>query len=438
MPSEILLKMFSYLDAVNLLSVGCVNRRFYHLANDNLIWVRIYAEAFSLKRSHWKVNQAEETAVCSSPLAPEDRDAGHWKKKYIAKQVASVKAAVAQLLQPVNLYTGLPVRIKEALRVSGLGWIIILRDKNGKEYVTERADLSVNDTSVTITWYGKNWPRLATLSTLDLCGVTPVFMDQNKSPGRNGGVSRPRWRSLIAKYSLSDLREATPMGCDGLVRVFCLSPALLVGLWKREDELAFVTATLHLHQLMEKSTLGSPTVPYELPPHSPFLDDIAEYGLHGYQLHMDLHSGGLSYLCATFRNLFSTKGDIAGGHMKLPVINLNNPTQHVPLIGKVGLCWRTNIFEGCIKGCAIMDSTLLDDSGKPFWCFSSPVYMRPSRSPCGTCSFLGQQYCVDYEDGEGRAHADVVWIEETREYFIISLAFYLSVARINRWFGTQY
>lgn len=36
MPPEILLKILSYLDAVTLLCAGCVNRRFYHLANDNL------------------------------------------------------------------------------------------------------------------------------------------------------------------------------------------------------------------------------------------------------------------------------------------------------------------------------------------------------------------------------------------------------------------
>ena len=34
LPSEILLKILSYLDAVALLCAGCVNRRFYHLAND--------------------------------------------------------------------------------------------------------------------------------------------------------------------------------------------------------------------------------------------------------------------------------------------------------------------------------------------------------------------------------------------------------------------
>ncbi|XP_037661803.1 F-box only protein 15 isoform X1 [Choloepus didactylus] len=434
MPSELLLKIFSYLDAVTLLCIGCVNKRLYHLASDNLIWIRIYSTAFSPKRSNWKVNSVEKTAVSVSLLSVKDKEAGYWKKEYIAKQIASVKAALAPILRPVNPYTGLPVKVKEALRVSGLGWVIILKDKNEKEYIMEHVDLSINDASVTVVWYSKNWPSLATLSTLDLCGVTPVFMDQHKVPTKNG----PRWHSLIAKYNLSSLTESTMIGCDGLIRIFCLNPGLLLGLWKMEEELAFVMAHLHFHQLMERSTLGSATVPYELPPHSPFLDDDPEYGLHGYHLHVDMHSGGVSYLCGTFRNLFSKKGNIENGYVKLIVISLKNNAQHLPLIGKVGLSWRTDIFEGCLKSCYVMDLTLLDESGKPFWCFSSPVCMRSPPRPSEGPNFLGQEYYVDYLDSAGKVHLELVWIEETEEYFIVDLALYLSVAKVNHWFGTKY
>lgn len=84
-----------------------------------------------------------------------------------------------------------------------------------------------------------------------------------------------------------------------------------------------------------------------------------------------------------------------------------------------------------------MDITLLDEYGKPFWCFSSPVCMRalgPSDGP----SFLGQTSCVDYVDSEGKVHVELVWIKETEEYFIVSLVLYLRIAKINRWFGTAY
>ncbi|XP_073754134.1 F-box only protein 15 isoform X3 [Callorhinus ursinus] len=363
MPSEILLKIFSYLDAVTLLCAGCVNRRFYHLANDNFIWIRIYSTAFSPKRSNWKVNSAETTAVSMNLLSVEDKEAGYWKKEYITKQRASVKAALAQVLQPVNTYTGLPVKTKEALR--------------------------------------------------------------------------PRWHSLIAKYNLSNLTESTMIGWDRLIRIFCLHPGLLVGLWKREEELAFVMANLHFHHLVEKSTLGSATVPYELPPHTPLLDDNPECGLHGYQLHVDMHSAGIFYMCGTFRSLFTKKGSIENGYVKLVVISFKNNTEHLPLIGKVGLSWRTDVFNGCIKSCSIMDVTLLDEYGKPFWCFSSPVCMR-SSGPSDGPNFLGHTYYVDYVDSEGKVHMELVWIRETEEYFIVSLVLYLRIAKINHWFGTTY
>lgn len=45
-------------------------------------------------------------------------------------------------------------------------------------------------------------------------------------------LQRPRWHSLIAKYSLGDLPGSAVMGCDGIVRLLRLDPGLLVGLWK--------------------------------------------------------------------------------------------------------------------------------------------------------------------------------------------------------------
>ncbi|XP_008072122.1 F-box only protein 15 isoform X2 [Carlito syrichta] len=434
MPPEILLKIFSYLDDVSLLLTGCVNRRFYHLTNDNFIWMRIYSIAFSPKRFNWDVDSVEETAVSMSILSVEDKETGYWKKEYIRKQIASVKTSVAHVLQYVNPYTGLPAKTKEALRMSGLGWAIILKEKSGKEYIMEHVDLSINDTSVTVGWYGKNWPCLASLSTLYLYGVTPVFRDWYKNPTQN----RPRWRSLIAKYNLSLLTDSAMIGCDRLIRICCLQPGLLVGLWKKEEELAFVMANLHFRHLLERSTLGSATIPYELPPHSPLLNNSPEYGLYGYQLHVDLHSSGIFYLCAAFRNLFTTKGDIENGYAKLIVINSKNNSDHLPLVGKIGLFWRTNVVDGYIKSCSIMDLTLSDMRREPFWCFSSPVCMKLSAAPLDGPHFLGETYFVDYMDEEGRVHVEMVWIRETEEYFIVNLVLYLSIAKVNHWFGTKY
>lgn len=86
----------------------------------------------------------------------------------------------------------------------------------------------------------------------------------------------------------------------------------------------------------------------------------------------------------------------------------------------------------------MMDVTLLDEYGKPFWCFSSPVRMRPSPSPSDGPTFAGETYCIDYKDSAGTVHVELVWLEETEEYFMVSLVLYLSTAKLNHWFGTEY
>ncbi|XP_045706273.1 F-box only protein 15 isoform X1 [Phyllostomus hastatus] len=434
MPAEILLKILSYLDAAALLCVGCVNRRLYHLANDNVVWIRIYSSAFSPKRYNWSADPGRKAAESVSLLSVEDREAGYWKRQCIAKRMASLRAALAQVLKPVNLYTGLPEKTKEALRVSGVGWVVVLRETSGREHVLEHADLFLNDSSVTVAWHGKAWPPLAALAALDLCGVVPVFADWPKPPAKHG----PRWRSLVARYSLRDVTDSAVLGCDRFVRLFRLDPGLLVGLWKREEELAFVMANLHVSHLVERSVLGSATVPYEPPPPGARSDDSPECGLRGYQLHVDLHSGGAFCLCSTFCNLFADTGGMGHGYVTLVVIRVQNSVEHLPLIGEVGLCWRTGAADGCVQSCSIMDVTLLDEYGKPFWCFSSPVCMRACPGPCDSARVAGQTSCIDYEDAAGAVHMELVRIRETGEFFVVSLELRLSLARINRWFGTRY
>lgn len=92
--------------------------------SSSFIWIKIYSAAFSSKRSHWKVKTVEETATSVSVLSVEDKEVGYWKKEYITKQISSVKAALAHILKPVNPYTGLPVKTKEALRCVGYSWTL--------------------------------------------------------------------------------------------------------------------------------------------------------------------------------------------------------------------------------------------------------------------------------------------------------------------------
>ncbi|NXE21493.1 FBX15 protein, partial [Ardeotis kori] len=436
MPSEMLLKIFSYLDAVSLLSVGCVNKLFYHLANDNGIWLKIYSSCFPPKRTISKKN-SEQTETVSLGCAPlHDRKPGYWKKEYIFKQIAAVKTRVMRLVKPVDPCTGLPCKNKEAMKACNLRWIIVLKDKTGREHVVEKTNVSFKDTSVTILWYSTNWPCLDILSTLKVFGVMPLLPDQSRAASKNG----PRRRSLIAEYHLAKLTESSvAVGADKLVQLFSLNPGLLVGLWKEQNEIAFVMASLHYHKLLERSTLGSATVQYALPPNKPVLDDIdPEYGLHDYSLHLDMHGRSCTYLCGTFKSLFCRKGDIADGYLRLTVVSLKDNTKHLPLSGTLGLSWETDVFKGNVKDCYMMDVTLLDENGKPFWCFSAPVYMELSSKASSLYDYMGHIYTTHYADSEGKVCVELVWLEGTKEYFIVNLVLYISIQKVNNWYGTNY
>ncbi|XP_063155111.1 F-box only protein 15 [Candoia aspera] len=435
-PSEILLKIFSYLDVESLLCIGCVNKLFYHLSNDNVIWFKIYSKSFLPKRKKWRTTSVKETDCTSlSFLELQDSKSRYWKREYIMKKIAAQRSSIIQLLKPINTYIGLPLKTKEAIKISGLRWVILLKDRNGKEHEMDQADISFNETSVTVYWYSNRWPLLDTVSTLQLFGVMPVLLGKDKVHNKNG----PWQRSLIYEYELANLTEnAKKIGCDALVDLYHFDQGLMLGLWKK-SKIAFVMASLHYHQLIERSTLGSATVRHYTAPIKAIPDDIdPEYGMHGYQLHIDLQSRGNTYICSTFRSLFCKKEYVRNGYLRLTVISYKNEAQHLPLDGNIGLFWRTDAFEGTIKNCFIMDLTLLDDSQKPFWCVSVPVNMNLSIKLSTVYRYLGPSYYMNYEDSTGKVYMELIWMEETNEYYIVNLVIYLSTHKVNSYFGTNY
>ncbi|XP_069476810.1 F-box only protein 15 isoform X2 [Ambystoma mexicanum] len=436
LPTEILLKILCYLDSVSLLCMGCVNKRLYELCNDNLIWYRIYSSLAPSKKTYWKSKAVETINNLLHHNTIEEKNIGYWKKEYISKVIAAGKNGIINLLKPVNPYTGLPVNTKEAVTAAGLIWAITLLDKCGKEYVIEQVEVSFNDTSITVFWYGTAWPSLGIVKTLQLHGVTPVLRDRSWVPSKNG----PRRRTLIYEYNLTNLKDSSiQIGSDKLVKVSRLNPGLLLGLWKSGSGIAFVMASLHYHQLLQRSTMGSYNTPFVFPDHKPILDDIdSQYGLHDYQLHIDMHSGGRTYMCGSFSHLYCKKDYIRNGFLKFTVISVKNNKQHAPLAGKIGLLWKTDAFDGNVQNCFMMDVTLLDETEKPFWCVSAPVNIQTYTMPDSLYDFLGEHYVLNYKDLEGKVHMELVWMKETEEYCIINLVIYVTTEKVNSWFGTSY
>ncbi|NXG53604.1 FBX15 protein, partial [Psilopogon haemacephalus] len=391
------------------------------------LWLPIYSQHFKPKRAFWDVSSGPTQSLCSDCAALQERSSDHWKEKYISRQIAAVQMRAISAVKPFR--SPLSCKNREAMRAAGLSWMIVLKEKSGREHLKEKRKVSFQDTSLTILWYGITWPCLDVLSALRLHGVVPLFPQ-----GKRG----PCYHSLIAEYHLADL---TALGADQAVQLFTLKPGLLLGLWKHTKEIAFVSASLHYHQLMERSILGSAARPFAPPAHQPLLDDSdPEHGLHGYCLHFDIHSGTYAYMCGTFRDLFCRKGRIADGYVRLTALSsLQHGMEQCPFTTIPGLSWQTEELEGTVKECCVLDVTLLDEEGENFWCFSAPVSMQLSPRSSSSCFFLHPSYTLEYCEGsEGRVCLELIYVSESRQYIVVSFVIYVSTRKVNEWYGTDY
>ncbi|XP_059501995.1 F-box only protein 15 isoform X2 [Stegostoma tigrinum] len=385
LPWEVLLQIFSYLDISSLLCTGCVSKSFYQIANDNLIWHRIYCRYFTYKRKAWKPKGVDIATEKLSRISIQDYPTGFWKKEYICKYAGLGTRGVGQLLKPINRYTGLPSKYQEAVKALGITWIIVLREKNGKEHVKEQSKAYFNETSATLCWNSTVWPSLSSLKALCVYGVTPLFRP-SKTPALNG----PRRRSLLVEYSLTNLEElSTCVGGDQLIKLQCLYPGMLLGCWQEDGELAVIIASFHFHQLIEKSTLGSVTCQYPSPPHEPMLDDIdPEYGLHGYHCHIALHNGRGSFMSGSFHNIICRKEFIQNGFLRITVISSKKESQHSTITGNLYLPWNTEFLKGNIQPLILLTMDCLLPSSFPGT--SCHISITCTSSDCVTLSFHGK------------------------------------------------
>ncbi|XP_044149118.1 F-box only protein 15 [Bufo gargarizans] len=437
LPCEILLKILSYLDPISLMVVSSVNKRLYELSKDNVIWYKMYI-------SHWKVKQRWQ---CHSmyPLEKKlsdttisDPDPGYWKKTYVREIATAREKKMTQIMKTVKLNRSndLSVNMQKAVKMSGLTWALRFLDVHGKETVIEHTDVHFRDSSLTVTWNSYLWPEFCSLIKVQLHGITPLLTDKCPKPIKNG-LQR---LSLIAEYDLRNKKDfGRFVGQDMHIKLFHIHPWLIVGLWRKSPEIAFVMGTLHYHQLLEKSFWGSADSLYTFPPHVPLLDDIdPQYGLHGYQLHIDMYSGPRTYLCRTFRGLFCRREFIKHGYLRMAAIGLWNNRMHSPLAGKVDFLWETFTLNGRVQNCFLMDVTVSHEAETPYWCFSAPVALCANKTSETLYDFMGQSFELNYKDDMGKVHAELMWMKETDEHYVVNLVLYLKTEKVNSYFGTNY
>lgn len=83
-----------------------------------------------------------------------------------------------------------------------------------------------------------------------------------------------------------------------------------------------------------------------------------------------------------------------------------------------------------------MSLTLLDEFDKHFWCVSSPVSMAPGQTPM-CYDYSGEHFLSRYEDSGGKVEMQLARTGE-QKFVLVSLVFFVPVAKLNRHFGRDY
>ncbi|CAN9508373.1 unnamed protein product [Ophioblennius macclurei] len=420
LPSEILFRILSYLDISSLLCVAEVNKLFHRLASDDVIWFGIYTSEFSSLK--WQPKRMQEE------VQPMERcSVGHWKKKYFRTVAIRQFYEWRKELKVVNPHTGLPLETEHVLRSLKVSWELRLRDIHGQTSRRRQNRAVYSGTSLILRWSGDDLPRYPDISSLQLHAV---HRGAPNSPGR----IIPGWSSLVLDLDVGSAPSQF-LGTDRLVVLRGLPHGVVVGIWRGESRLAFVMISLHLHRLAEKSFLGSPTRPYREPVTAPLAkpSDL-EVGLRGYTLILVLHNTDTQIMLGCFPHLSCDPAQTLNGLVELSVISRTNAAQHRPLSGGVKMLWKSCGLTGSVENCCFMTLNLLDQVKEPFWCESAPVCVR--RILDRRSGYGGDHFLMEHCGAQGHVKTELVWLKDQRQFFLISLAVYVSVVKVNEHFGT--
>ncbi|XP_028289341.1 F-box only protein 15 [Parambassis ranga] len=446
MPCEILLKILSYLDASALHVIGHVSKHFNQLANDNGLWKKVYS-AELLKYNQQKPMSLDALLLKQTLKLMQVVTVVSWKLHYFRTIGFYDLKKRMHVRRSISTHTGLPVnagldlnsrckREKKTqityLRKLHISWGLTVIDKSGREITLDLGLSHISNTSVTLCWYtGDNLPVYKQISTLQLYGIRRIDLN---CPGLN----KPGWRSLITTVDFKDpTRSAQSLGTDRLIEMKLLQPGVVMGVWRDTCSVAFFMFTLHSHRLLERSIFGSLTCPCMELGTARFDDVDPEYGLHGYQLHIALHNIESEFMSERFPSLFCRRDQISDGLIPLAAISSKIISQHIRLPDNITLPWRSEGLQGTVKNCFIMSLTLLEENRKPFLCITTPVSIKADKA--AVCyDWDSATYLMNYQDSDSHVKMKFVWLSEKEQFVLVSLTVYLSVKRVNEYFGREY
>lgn len=189
---------------------------------------------------------------------------------------------------------------------------------------------------------------------------------------------------IILDISQKDLKRLEPIQrakTEGGMRLFRLQvqngSSLVVGTYgDREGTICFISFhLLYVDLLMSVTELTSVTNPK-------YCDIDSTFGLHDYQVTVDVRSSSESYLNETFRKVFTK--DLRDGYAWFVLVDSDDHTKKFFSSGikiqaeEVEYVWKSMITNGSVRNLAMMDLSIQDEFGEPWHYTCQPVIIEPT------------------------------------------------------------
>ncbi|KAF6033889.1 FBXO15 [Bugula neritina] len=318
---EILILLFSYLDAGDLLVAARVCRRWLCVSNDNMLWQSMY------RRCLLKTKAGKDIGI------PLDTPTLFWKKKCIEKSVEFRNSRAQANLNSIDPFTTLPKQISGNLQQLGVKFTLAFYNGRGTHHYITHNDCFYHRMAVSARWHSLgNLPDVSRLHSLKLLALNPVFYDQKGIACKNS----PCQRSLLEEipFSWSKLTSVDPIGSDSMVDLYLIHPGVVMAAWKNGGGMAFISANFHYNKLIDRCLCGTFNTRH-VGSAGDSLSSI--HGFFDYNATVELRNQRQTIWSQQFRNIHAINQP--GGARYLDAINESDLYSHPPLEKPIQFLW---------------------------------------------------------------------------------------------------
>ncbi|XP_055892003.1 F-box only protein 15-like [Biomphalaria glabrata] len=426
LPDELIAIILWKLKVGDLVNASQVCKRWHKVANDNSIWKHFYA------RFVGPTYKEEEDNI---PI--QDLKDGCWKNLCLKQcRIKRDKIYLKKWRQP-DSYTGLKQRPELTLSKVGTRFELSLTNTSNVTWSASHSDIYWHTMSASLRWYDLTFPDLQSLRAVRIYACSPLMFYGPSKPAKDGILQK----SLLTEFKgnlKETLQKTKPVGSDTHVELYEIFSGLIIALYKADNEIAFVTFSCHYHNMISRCLSGTPDKCWEMSEVAGIKDDIdPHYGLHGYTCVLLVRNMRQKLLECKFVDLFTTKNKLNGGFALFNPVRKEDKMTHITCLKEINFPWKTNLFKGVVKDVGILDITLLDERGEPFWTVTSCVAVKQS-SQTNQFEFDPEAYqSIHYEDTVGKIDLDIGKLDDGRQYLSF-VEISISVTAINKLYSTCY